>query len=88
VGDHPVRVVNDTQYAIEVFIDLVVPEPQYPEPLCDEVSIAFAVPARMRIESVLPAINFDHETLLQADEIHDEIITRRLPAEMEAALSP
>ena len=42
----------------------------------------------MIIEIVLAAIDFDDQLLLQANEVDNEAIARRLAAEMKAALAP
>ena len=42
----------------------------------------------MRIEIMLATVDFDNKTMPEADEIHDEAITRRLSAKVKAPLSP
>jgi hypothetical protein len=49
------------------------------------VSIALGITACMRIEVMLTAIDLDDKAMLEADEVDDEVVARRLPAKMEAA---
>jgi hypothetical protein len=50
--------------------------------------IAHGVTLRMPIEIVLTAIDLDDEPMLQANEINNEPVTRRLSSEMETTLPP
>jgi hypothetical protein len=42
----------------------------------------------MSVKIVLSAVNFDNETVLQADEINDVAFAWRLPTEVISALTP
>jgi hypothetical protein len=42
----------------------------------------------MAFEIVLTAIDLDDETVLQTNEVNNVAVARRLPAEVEALLSP
>ena len=50
--------------------------------------VAHSISRGVIIEIVLAAIHFDDQLLLQANEIDDEAVARRLAAEMKAALAP
>jgi hypothetical protein len=76
------------QHAVEIPIDLIVPESKDSESLRCEMLIAFCVAARMCIEIVLSAIDLDDEAMLEAHKIDDEIVTRRLTAKVETAFAP
>lgn len=52
------------------------------------MSIALGITACMRIEVMLTAIDLDDKAMLEADEVDDEVVARRLPAKMEAAFFP
>jgi hypothetical protein len=50
--------------------------------------VAHSISRRVIIEIVLAPIDFDDQLLLQANEIDDEAVARRLAAEMKTALAP
>jgi hypothetical protein len=76
------------QHAVEIAIDLVVPEPKdLKAPPC-KTGVTARIARSMFIEVVLPAIEFDDEPMLHADEVDNETVARRLPPEMKTALSP
>jgi len=52
------------------------------------MQIALCVPPRMRIEVMLPAVNFDNEPMPQANKVNDKIIARRLATKVKAAFAP
>ena len=81
-------VVDLGKHTVEISIHFVVPKPQHPKPLMCEMIIARAVPACIRIEIVLPTVNFDNESMPEAHEIDNEGIPRRLSTEVKAALPP
>jgi hypothetical protein len=42
----------------------------------------------MRVHSVLTAVNLDYHPLIEADEVDNEIIDRRLSAKMKSVRQP
>jgi hypothetical protein len=82
------RFIDCHQHTFEVLVDVVIPKTQDLETLLREAVISLRVAPSMRVEIMLTAVDLDDEALLQADEINDEAIARRLPAEMESTLSP
>ena len=50
--------------------------------------VAHSISQGVIIEIVLAAIHLDDQLLLQANEVDDETLARRLAAEMKAALAP
>src|ERR1043166_4636418 len=87
-GGTPQRVVDQRQHALQIAIDLVIPETQYPEALVAKILVALRVAPRMHIEIMLTAIDLYDETLLETDEIDDMAVARGLSAEVESALAP
>jgi len=81
-------VINHGQDTLEISIDLVVPEPQCPEPIAGKVSVAGSIPSGMRIEVVLAAVDFNNEPVLETHEVDDMTIARSLSAKMETLFSP
>jgi hypothetical protein len=63
------RLVYAGKDAVQVIVDLVVPKPQYPKALAGKMVIALRVTLRMRIEIVLPTVDFDDEAVFETDEI-------------------
>src|SRR5712692_3312211 len=84
----PQRVIDERQHALQIPIDLVVPETQYPEALVAKILIALRVAPRMHIEIMLTAIDLYDETLLETDEVDDIAVARGLAAEVESPFSP
>jgi hypothetical protein len=76
------------QDAGQVLIDVVVPKSQHAKPIAHEMLVAHSISRGVIIEIVLAAVDFDNEFLLQANEVDDEAVARRLAAEMKAALAP
>jgi hypothetical protein len=66
----------------------VVPESQRSETFFRKLIIAFGIKPRVRIQIMLSAIDFDDQTMLEADEINDVARSRRLAPEMESPLAP
>jgi hypothetical protein len=80
--------IHRLQHAVEIAIDLVVPEPEDSKaPPCKTVVTA-RIAGSMFIEVVLPAIEFDDGPVLHADEVDNETLARRLSPEMKPALAP
>jgi hypothetical protein len=82
------RVVDQRQDPFQIPIHFVVPETQHSEPAAGKMTVTKGIAPSMSIEIVLSTIDFDDETVLQTDEIHDMTLARRLPAEVEPLLSP
>ena len=80
--------INDGENAFQIPVNLIVPEAQHVEALSYEMPISPTIAFCMSIKIVLAAIHFDDQPVLQAYEIHDEIVTWCLTAEMITALSP
>jgi hypothetical protein len=82
------RVVNGSEHAFEIPIDIAIPKSQHAKTECLQVAIADAVLLGVRIIIVLTAIKFDDQPLLEARKIDDVPCARCLAAEMEAAAFP
>ena len=82
------RRVDRFQHAGQVLIDVVVPKSQHAKPVVDKMPVAHSIFGGVIIEIVLAAVDFDDQLLLEANEIDDEVVARRLAAEMKAALAP
>jgi hypothetical protein len=82
------RIVDHCQHALQIAIDFIVPETQYPKALADKVIVALRIAPGMRIEIMLTAIDLDHEAVFETDEIYNIVVARGLPAEMESLFSP
>jgi hypothetical protein len=82
------RRVDRFQNAGQVLIDLVVPKSQYAKTIPHEMPVTHSIARGVMIEIVLAAVDFHDELLLQANEVDDEAVARRLAAEMKAALAP
>ena len=76
------------QHSCEIAIDVAIPESKNTKTRLPESAIPVLIAGLMGIKIVLAAVDFDDEAMLHADEIHDESLTRRLPAEMVAAPAP
>jgi len=72
----------------QIPIHVGIPKSQHAEPIADEMPVAHSISCGVIIEIVLAAIDFDDQLLLQANEIDDETIVRRLATKMKAALAP
>src|SRR5262249_17580677 len=82
------RVVDNCQHAVQIAIDVVVPETQYAKPFRGQMMIALRVALGMRIKVMLAAVDFDDEPMLEANKINDVVFTRRLSPEVESLFSP
>ena len=82
------RVVDLSQYALKIAINVVVPESQNSKPSIRQAIIAQCVAARVGIEVMLASIDFDDEASLDANEIDDVAIARSLATEVESLASP
>jgi hypothetical protein len=76
------------QHAIEITIDIAVPEPKDSKASTCETGVTARIARSVFIEVVLPAIEFDDEPVLHTDEVDNETFARRLSPEMKPTLSP
>jgi hypothetical protein len=72
----------------QILVHIAVPKSQHTKSIADEMPIAQSIACGVIVDIVLTAIDFDHQLLLEANEVGDEAVARRLAAEMEAALAP
>jgi hypothetical protein len=72
----------------QISVRVAIPESQYAKPITHDVPVAHSISRGVIVEIVLAAIDFDDQPLLQANEIDNEAVARRLAAEMKAALAP
>ena len=72
----------------QILVHIAVPKSQHTKSIADEMPIAHSIARGVIVDIVLTAIDFDHQLLLEANEVDDEAVARRLAAEMEAALAP
>jgi hypothetical protein len=81
-------IIDQGQNTLQIPVNVVVPETQYPEPLIRKIAIAFRVAAGMCVEVMLTAVDLDDEALLETDEIDDIAGARGLTAEMVSEPPP
>jgi hypothetical protein len=62
---------HDDQYAVEIAVDLIVPEAQHAKSVAQQTAITRLITRCMLIEIVLPSIDFHDEFLCHADEVDD-----------------
>jgi hypothetical protein len=82
------RLVDRLQHSRKITINVVIPETKDTEAFGGKGFIPPRVPRLMRIEIILAAIDLEDEPMLQANEIHDVALARRLPAEVIPAFPP
>jgi hypothetical protein len=80
--------VNRFQDSLQILIDLAVPKTKNMKAGAAQFSIPRLVACSMRINVVLPAIDFDNKAMLQTYEVNDIAATWRLTAKMKSLLSP
>jgi hypothetical protein len=88
VGSLSEGLIDRFEHSREVAIHVAVPKAQNAKPGAAECAVATYIARLMSGEIVLAAIDLDNETLLEADEVNNESLTRCLPAEVVASLSP
>ena len=74
------RIKDNLHHALDILVDLGVPEPHRPEPLCTKPLI----PSRIPQAAMPAAIRLDHQPTPQIGEIRYERPDRGLPPEMKA----
>jgi hypothetical protein len=77
------RQLNGLNNAVEVGIDVRVPEPQRAESRAAKNCIAHGVVISLQVLGVLASIDLNNQTMLEADEIQIEPQQWRLAAEVE-----
>jgi hypothetical protein len=82
------RIVDQRQHAVQIPIDFIVPETQYPEALDDKVMVPPRITPGMCIEVMLTAVDLDDEAVFETDEIYDISIAWGLAAEVKSLISP
>jgi len=80
--------IDPLQHALEISINIVVPKTQDSEAVTLKVLIPAAVLRGMFVETMLPAINFDNQTVPEAHKINNISVARRLAAKMIATCPP
>lgn len=80
--------VYSLQDAVEIAIDIAVPEPKDSKASTCETDVATRIARLMFIEVVPAATELDDKPKLHADKVDNESFARRLPPEMRPTLSP
>jgi hypothetical protein len=80
--------IDQRQHTFKILINLIVPKPQYLEPVPLKMSVANCVALRMSIKIVLTSIHFHNQAMTHAHKVDNETLARRLPTEMKATLPP
>jgi hypothetical protein len=82
------RLIDRFQHSHKITITVAIPETKDTEALDGKGFIPPCVPRLVRIEIVLAAIKLNDQPMLQANEIHDVALARRLPAKMISVIPP
>jgi hypothetical protein len=61
------RLVDKRQHALQIAIDFIVPEAQYPETFARQATVTLRIAPDMRIEIVLTAIDLDDAPVSETD---------------------
>ena len=80
--------VDDFQDTAEIVIDIAVPKTKNAKAVGNESGIAPHVAPLMVIMIVLTAIHLDDQMMPHANEVNDDLLARRLTAEMIPASAP
>jgi hypothetical protein len=70
--------------AIQVRVDVRVPESQRTKTGAAKDCIAHRIVVRVKILAMLATVDFDHQSLLEADKVQVEADERRLASEVKA----
>ena len=85
---HGQRSMDHLHNAIEVRVDLRIPEPQRPKSGPTQDGVAHSVVISLNnIVGMLAAVDLDDEAMLEADKVEIKSQQRRLPAEMVSFLA-
>jgi hypothetical protein len=80
--------VDNCQHAVQITIDVIVPETQYAKTFVGQMMIALRVALGMRVEVMLTAVDLDDEPMLETNKIDDIVVARGLSPEVESLFSP
>jgi len=78
------RLLDSHHHAVEVGVDVRVPEPQCAETSAPEDRITHGVVVGLRIIGVLAPVDLDDKPMLETDKVQVEAEQWRLSAKMEA----
>jgi hypothetical protein len=78
------RLLDQLNDAVETGIDVRVPDSDRAKARPAKHRVTHGVVIGLRVFGMLASINFDNQTLLEADEIEIEAEQRRLPTEVES----
>jgi hypothetical protein len=84
----PQRLVDKGWHALQIAVDFVVPEAQYPKAFAGKVIVSLRVALGMGVEIMLAAVDLKDEAVFETDEIYNIVVTRGLSAEVKPLLSP
>jgi len=84
----PQRRVDRFEHALQILIDVGIPEPQHAKSFSHEIAVAALIPRSVVVKIVLPAVDFNGELMPHAYEIHDVAFPRRLTPEMKSTRTP
>ena len=73
---------DDLKYAVDVAVNVVIPETENAIAACVQIACSFAI---SRTLSVLPAIEFDHEPIRMTGEVREVGTDRGLAAKVRRA---
>jgi hypothetical protein len=73
--------------SIEIGVHLRIPETQNLESECTKFSVARPIARHMPVETVLTAVDFDHDTVLEARKVDNEMSNRHLSAKVQSGRS-
>jgi hypothetical protein len=82
------RSVNGFQDSRKIPIDIAIPETKNQKAGAAETIVAPHVIGSMGLKIMLASVDFDDETILQADKIDDVAVPRGLPAKMKSLFAP
>ena len=82
------RLIYRLQDAGEIAIDVTVPEAENTKARPPQRVVTILVLHLVNAKIVLPAVDFDNETMFQTDKVNNEPLPRRLPAKVIAPLPP
>jgi hypothetical protein len=62
-------IIYDSENALQVAIDVVIPEPQHPEAFTGKVTIARSITPGMHVEIMLTTVDLDQDPVLKTDKV-------------------
>lgn len=75
-------------YAIKICVYFTVPKSKNAKIMPRQIFVSRHILRDECTHSVLTTIDFDHQSLIEADEVDNKIIDRRLPAKMKSVREP